>query len=148
MRGAASALVRVPVLFCLIVLATGILLLAGCTATAPAGGQGSQPATGSVTTPAGIPPYMVHVAGSENRGAIILVGRSTCPWCQKTKALLANMSVDYYWVDLNILDQAETAEVMSSLKICNDTSAVPILVINGQTCIIGYQEEKIRQAVT
>jgi glutaredoxin len=89
---------------------------------------------------------MVHIAG-QDRGVILLVGRSTCPWCMKTKALLANLSVGYYWIDLNTLNPAQTTEVISSLKICSDTSAVPILIIDNQRCIVGYQEDKIREAV-
>jgi glutaredoxin len=117
------------------------LLLAGCTATSPS----PSPGTPAVTTPA-VPSYMVHVAG-ENRGVVILVGRTTCPWCLKEKELLANLSVDYYWIDLNTLDQASTTEVMSALRVCGQTSSVPILIIDGATCIVGYQEKEIREAL-
>jgi glutaredoxin len=89
---------------------------------------------------------MVHVAG-EDHGAVILVGRSTCPWCMKTKDLLANLSVGYYWIDLNTLNEAETAEVMDALGICGPTNSVPILVIHGDRCIIGFQEEQIREVL-
>jgi glutaredoxin len=126
----------------LILLAAGLLAIAGCTGTAPPE-QGSRPA---VTTPAGLPPYMVHVAG-EDHGAIILVGRSTCPWCMKTKDLLANLSVGYYWIDLNTLNDAETAQVMDALGVCGPTNSVPVLVIHGDRCIIGYNETLIREVL-
>jgi glutaredoxin-like protein NrdH len=128
-------------LLCLVVLGTA-LLLAGCTGTAPLLDQGSRPA---VTTPA-LPSYLVHIQGRD-RGAVLLVGRSTCPWCLKTQELLANLSVDYYWVDLNTLDQKNTSEVIGALKVCGQMSSVPVLMINGQKCIIGYQEEQIREAL-
>jgi glutaredoxin-like protein NrdH len=127
-------------LICALLLAAGLLFLAGCTATSPSGGAAPTP------TPTGLLSKIVHVTGND-RGVILLVGRSTCPWCAKDRELLANLSVDYYWVDLDILDQVETVQLMDSIRICGQTSAVPILVINGQTCIIGYQEEKIREAV-
>jgi glutaredoxin-like protein NrdH len=130
------------VLICGLLLAAGLLFLAGCTATSPPGGA----APTLTPTPTGLQSKIVHVTGKDH-GVILLVGRSTCPWCAKDKELLANLSVDYYWVDLNILDQVETVQLMDSIGICGQTSAVPILVINGQTCIIGYQEEKIREAV-
>jgi glutaredoxin-like protein NrdH len=118
------------------------LLFAGCTATTPSPAPGTTPA---VTAPA-VPSYMVHVAGN-NRGVVLLVGRVTCPWCMKTKELLANMSVDYYWIDLNTLDEANTTTVMQAIRVCGQTSSVPILVIDGQKCIIGYQEAQIREAL-
>jgi glutaredoxin-like protein NrdH len=111
--------------------------------TAPSAVAGTGPA---VTTPTGVQAKMVHVTG-ENHGLVILVGRTTCPWCMKTKELLANMSVDYYWIDLNLLDGAETAQVLEAVKVCGQTNSVPILLINGDTCILGYQEEQIREAL-
>jgi glutaredoxin len=127
-------------LICALFLAAGLLFLAGCTAISPPGGAAPTP------PPTGLQSKIVHFTGND-RGVILLVGRSTCPWCAKDKELLTNLSVDYYWVDLDILDQVETVQVMDSTRICGQTSAVPILVINGQKCIIGYQEEQIREAV-
>ena len=127
-------------LICALLLAAGFIFLAGCTATSHQGGAAPTP------TPTGLQAKMVHVTGNDH-GVLLLVGRSTCPWCMKEKELFANLSVDYYWVDLNILDEAETAQVMDAVKVCGQTGAVPILVINGQKCIIGYQEAQIRGAL-
>jgi glutaredoxin len=132
----------VQALPCLPALAAALLLLAGCLGAAPPGQVSQQ----TVTPPPAVPSYMVHVAGN-NHGVVLLVGRSTCPWCMKTKALLANLSVDYYWIDLATLDQAETAQVMDALRVCGQVSSVPILVINGEGCIIGYNETQIREAI-
>ena len=146
-RGSASA----RILACAIFLATGLIILAGCTATSPSGGGAAStrtpiPTPTPTSTLSTLQSKIVHVPGNDH-GTIVLVGRSTCPWCTKDKELLANLSVGYFWIDLNILDQTETAQVMSALTICNDTSAVPILVINNQKCIVGYQETQIREAL-
>jgi glutaredoxin len=142
MRRSVADSVPSPALIGILLLAAALLFLGGCAASSPSG----------VTTPTATPTLsalqskIVHVAGID-RGVILLVGRSTCPWCTKDKELLANLSVDYYWVDLNILDEAETAEVMDSIRVCGQTGSVPILVINGEKCIIGYQEEQIREVL-
>lgn len=133
------------VLVCTVALA-GALLLAGCTATAPSSGESTQPSTVAVTTSPVLPSYMVHIAGRD-QGVILLVGRSTCPWCMKTKELLANLSVGYYWIDLNTLSEAETVQVIDAISVCGQMNSVPILVINARTCIVGYQEEQIREAL-
>jgi glutaredoxin len=66
----------------------------------------------------------------------------------KTKDLLANLDVNYYWVDLTTLSPAENAEVVRAIGgVCGQTSSVPILVLNGQRCIIGYNETGIREAL-
>jgi len=132
-------------LLCAIALA-GALILAGCTATAPSPSQATQAPPVAVTTAPALPSYMVHVEGRD-RGVILLVGRSTCPWCMKTKELLANLSVGYYWIDLETLNEAETAQVISAISVCGQTNSVPILIVNGNRCIVGYQEDQIREAV-
>jgi glutaredoxin len=88
---------------------------------------------------------MVHISGTD-RGTVLLIGRSTCPWCLKTKELLANLSVGYYWIDLNTLNEAQTAEVLDAVRVCSQTNSVPLLLVNGR-CIIGYEEEQIREAL-
>jgi glutaredoxin len=140
MRASSGSLTALVLLSLL--LGTG-LLLAGCTASAP--GQGSPPG-GAAVTPA-VPSYVVYIPGNDH-GTVLLVGRSTCPHCQQTKTLLADMKVGYYWVDLDTLDQAQTADVLSSLNMCGQVDFVPILVIHGKPpCIIGYNETLIRGAL-
>jgi glutaredoxin-like protein NrdH len=141
MTGSPSGAAPGRILLALLVLGAA-LLLAGCTATAPSPAPGTGPA---VTTPA-VPSYMVHVAGKD-RGIVLLVGRTTCPWCMKAKEFLGNLGVDYYWIDLNTLDEANTTRVMEAVRVCGEVNSVPILVINGQRCIIGYQEDQIRGAL-
>jgi glutaredoxin len=132
MREGAGNLLPASLLMAVLVLGAGLLLLAGCTAAAPAG----------------VPSFAVHVAGN-NHGTVLLVGRSSCPHCQATKALLANMNVDYYWVDLDNLGTADTNQVISEVQgLCGQAEYVPILVINNHPpCTIGYNETQIREAL-
>ena len=144
MTGIASGSGQVRILICILFLAAGLLLLAGCTALSPSGGAAPIPTPTPV--PTGLQSKIVHVSGND-RGTLLLIGRTTCPWCMKEKELFANLSIDYYWVDMNILDEAETAQVIDSIRVCGQTGSVPILVINGEKCIIGFQEDQIRKAL-
>jgi len=45
---------------------------------------------------------MKHVEG-ENKGKVILYALSTCVWCKKTKRLLNQLGVDYYFIDVDLL---------------------------------------------
>ena len=126
---------KAPALVLLALCALGaVLVLPGCMASAPS------------TTPA-LPSYVVHVPGGTVRGLVLLVGRSDCPHCQNAKAILANLSVDYYWIDLKTLDQANTTEVMRAVTACKDTRYVPMLVVNGAKCVVGDDEQQIREAL-
>ena len=124
----------------LVIAAASLVLLAGCI-TAPPGGQG-QPAV----TP-GIPSYVQHMPGAVDRGSVLLVGRSSCPHCQNAKKILANLSVDYYWIDSDTLDQANSTKVLQAVSVCSDTSYVPMLVVRGEKCVIGDNETEIRSAL-
>jgi len=47
-----------------------------------------------------------HVPGKKI-GHIMLYALSTCQWCQKTKRLLDEMGLDYYYEDVDLLSSDE-----------------------------------------
>ena len=89
---------------------------------------------------------MKHVKG-EKREHIVLYALSTCVWCQKTKRLLQNLGVDYHFVDVDLLNRDEREKITEEIKRWNPKIAFPTIVINGKKCVIGYDEQKIKEAV-
>jgi len=88
---------------------------------------------------------IMHVKG-ENKGKIILYALSTCVWCKKTKKLLTELGVEFYYVYVDLLEGYEQSKVLDEMKRRNPVCSFPTLVIDDKTCIIGYKEEKIREA--
>jgi len=43
----------------------------------------------------------------KNKGHIVLYALSTCPWCRKTKKLLEDLSVEYYFGDVDLMNDAD-----------------------------------------
>ena len=84
-----------------------------------------------------------HVNG-DKKGSVMLYGLSTCVWCKKTKSLLQQMNVDYYFVDVDLLNDPERTETKDELKRWNPDCTFPSLVINKERCIVGFDEQKIR----
>jgi len=126
-------------LLCILVLAATLVILSGCSTTS-SGDQGSRPVPG-------LQSKIVHVPGTDH-GLIFLVEMSTCPHCASTRALLDQLGVDYWYIDLNTLNQTEVLEVFNSVnRICGQGETVPRLVIRGGTCILGDQPDKIREAI-
>jgi glutaredoxin-like protein NrdH len=72
---------------------------------------------------------------------------STCVWCKKTRALLDSLGVEYSYEYLDLLPDKEQKEVLEVVKKWNPACNFPTLVINNQKCIIGFQEDKIREAL-
>jgi glutaredoxin-like protein NrdH len=89
---------------------------------------------------------MNHVEGRSGR-RLTLYTLSTCIWCKKTKELLQELNVGYDHVEVDLLDQAEKDRVMEEIKKFNPRCSFPSLVIDGSECIVGFDEQKIKEAV-
>lgn len=88
---------------------------------------------------------VVHVDGNKN-GSIMLYALSTCVWCKMTKKLLGDLGVDFSYVFVDLLQGADQDTAMGEVKRWNPSGSFPTLVINGKG-IVGFQEEKIREAL-
>ena len=89
---------------------------------------------------------MEHVGG-KNKGHIMLYALSTCVWCKKTKSLLNNLGVDYYYIDVDLLEGKEKEKVKNDLIRWNPQCSFPTLVINNDKCIVGYKEKETKEAI-
>ena len=84
-----------------------------------------------------------HVPGNK-KGDIMLYALSTCVWCKKTKKLLEELNVDFYFTDVDLLDTPDKENAKEEIKKWNPACSFPSLVIDNKLCIIGYEEKKIR----
>ena len=90
--------------------------------------------------------YAKKVPG-KRKGDILLFALSTCGWCRKTKNLLDTLGVEYRYIDVDLLDGEAKKEVIAELNRWNPVHSFPCVVIDDDKCIVGFQEEKIKQAV-
>jgi glutaredoxin-like protein NrdH len=89
---------------------------------------------------------MQHISG-KSAGNIKLFALSTCPWCRKTKQLLDDLGVEYYFTDVDLLNGEERSETMKTVRKWNPNGSFPTLVIDDNKCIVGFKEEEIREAL-
>jgi glutaredoxin-like protein NrdH len=89
--------------------------------------------------------YAKKVQGKK-RADILLFALSTCGWCRKTKNLLDELGVEYRYIDVDLLEGQDKKEVVAEVTRWNPSSSYPTMVINNKS-IVGFQEEKIKQAV-
>lgn len=85
---------------------------------------------------------LIHIEG-KNKGKIILYGLSTCIWCKKTKQLLDEIGVDYYYVFVDQLGDEERKKIIDEIKKWNPQCSFPTTVINDNKCITGFKEDKL-----
>ena len=86
-----------------------------------------------------------HVPG-KHAGHIMLYALSTCGWCAKTKKLLEDLGVEYYYEYVDDLQGDDRQETMKQLEKWNERRSFPTLVIDDK-CIIGFKEDDIREAL-
>ena len=89
---------------------------------------------------------MKHVEG-RNKGDIKLYALSTCIWCMRTKRLLEELGVEYHYVDVDLLDDAEQEEAIEIIHKHNPKGGFPTLIINDDICIVGFKEADIKKVV-
>ncbi|UCC13159.1 MAG: glutaredoxin family protein [candidate division WOR-3 bacterium] len=72
---------------------------------------------------------------------------STCIWCKKTKRLLDNLGIAYDYVDVDLLGEAEKETAKDEMEKWNPKGSFPTLIFNDRTCVVGFDEVKIREAL-
>ena len=87
-----------------------------------------------------------HVEG-KNKGRVMLYALSTCGWCKKTKELLNDLGVEYDYIYVDLLKGAEQDEAIKEIKRFNPACNFPTVVIDDNKCIVGYNEEDIREVL-
>jgi len=88
--------------------------------------------------------YAKKVVGKK-KDDILLFALSTCAWCMKTKNLLNNLGVEYSYIDVDLLKDDIEDKVIEALNRWNPRQSFPTIVINNKKCIIGYQEDEIKE---
>jgi glutaredoxin len=85
-----------------------------------------------------------HESGTK-KGDVILYALSTCQWCRKTKDLLSELGIDYYYIDVDLAIGDDQKELTEEIKKFNPACSFPTMVINERDTIIGFDEDKIRE---
>ncbi|MCP3954535.1 MAG: glutaredoxin family protein [Desulfobacterales bacterium] len=71
---------------------------------------------------------------------------STCSHCKSTKKFLSDCTVKYDFVDVDLLGGDERKAILEDLKKFNPKCSFPTVII-GETVIVGYKEDKIKEAL-
>jgi len=87
-----------------------------------------------------------HVKG-ENKGKIMLYALSTCIWCKKTKNFLDDLGVEYNFIYVDYLEGDEKEKTKKEIMKWNPRCSFPTIVINDKVCIVGFKEDKIKEAL-
>lgn len=84
-----------------------------------------------------------HIPGNK-KGDIMLYALSTCAWCKKTKNLLEELNVAFNYTDVDLLNTEEKESVVLEIIKWNPACSFPSMVVDNKLCIVGFDENKIR----
>lgn len=85
-----------------------------------------------------------HVDGRDF-GNIRMFTLSTCGWCKKTKAFMRDHNIGFSYIDVDLLPPGEQEAVRDEQLGYNPAGSYPTIVIGSDYCIVGYDENKLRQ---
>lgn len=71
---------------------------------------------------------------------------TTCSHCKSTKRLLNECTVQYDFVDVDLLEGDERKVILEDIKKINPKCSFPTIII-GETVIVGYKEKEIKEAL-
>jgi len=71
---------------------------------------------------------------------------STCSHCRSVKKLMDDCTVKYEFVDVDLLEGEERKAILDDIRKFNPRCSFPTIII-GEKVIVGYKEEKIREAL-
>lgn len=85
----------------------------------------------------------IHVPGIK-KGDVLLYALSTCQWCRKTKDLLSELGIDYYYVYVDLVTGDDQKKLVKKLGQFNPALSFPTVIIDERDTILGFDEDKIR----
>jgi glutaredoxin-like protein NrdH len=71
---------------------------------------------------------------------------STCSHCKATKKFMDECKVQYEFTDVDLLEGEERKAILEDVRRLNPRCSFPTIII-GDKVIVGYQEDKIREAL-
>ena len=71
---------------------------------------------------------------------------STCSHCKSTKKLLSECTVEYDFVDVDLLEGEERKAILEDVRNFNPKCSFPTIVIGGKV-IVGFKEDDIKEAL-
>ncbi|MCX8183608.1 MAG: glutaredoxin family protein [Crenarchaeota archaeon] len=90
---------------------------------------------------------ITKVKGENKKHKVLLYALSTCGWCRKTKKLLADNSVEYEYVDVDLCSDEEYEQIRDDIIQRGGRIAFPTLIIDDVKLITGFDEDEIRKAL-
>lgn len=89
----------------------------------------------------------IQISGKDNKHSVLVYALSTCVWCKRMKKFLADNSIGYEYVDVDLCSKEDQEEIRSDILSHGGRLSYPTVVIDDKILITGFKEDKIREAL-
>ncbi len=87
------------------------------------------------------------VSGDNKKHRVLMYALSTCAWCKKTKKLLKDLNVEYEYIDVDLCNDVDREEIRQDIMKRGGRPSYPIVIVDDKQMIIGFLEDKIKEAL-
>jgi glutaredoxin-like protein NrdH len=88
----------------------------------------------------------IEKEGTMTNKPVKLYTLSTCSHCKSTKKFLDECTIQYEFVDVDLLEGEERKAIIEDIKKLNPRCSFPTIII-GEEVIVGFKEQKIKEAL-
>jgi len=90
---------------------------------------------------------MVKVRDKNDKHKVLVYALSTCAWCKLTKRFLKDNHIAYSYVDVDLCSDEDRKKIMEDVIRRGGRPAYPIVIVDDRSLIIGFHEDKLREAL-
>jgi glutaredoxin len=77
----------------------------------------------------------------------MLYALSTCAWCKRTRQFLDENKIAYDYVYVDKLDREAKTQVMAEVRRWNKYESFPTIIIDDEKVLVGFEEDRLREAL-
>jgi glutaredoxin len=85
------------------------------------------------------------VSGKKNNHKVTLYALSTCVWCKLTKQFLNENNVEYEYIDVDLIDDADKRKIREIIQDKSGSLSYPTTIIDGKIVINGFRKDKLKE---
>jgi len=89
----------------------------------------------------------VKVSGKNNKHKVLIYAISTCAWCKATKKFLNDNSVEYEYVDVDLVSDEDHERIREDIISRGAEPSYPTMIVDGKTVITGLRKDLIKEAL-
>ena len=87
------------------------------------------------------------VAGKNSKHRVFVYALSTCVWCKLTKQYLNESSVEYEYVDVDLLNDEDKMKVHQIIISKGGMISYPTTIVDDKVLITGFRKDKLKEVL-